>query len=947
MSPFRSIKGKLLLFALCIALIPISVGTTANYLNARRALKRQITQDLTAVAEGRKAHVVAFLEAKKGRTVDFSSDGFIRDRLEEISAEESLTLKKDISTGLNAHLLSNKKPLDPYIEGIEVVDMDGRVVAATHETMLGQDMSGQSVAFARVVDKDYTETCVGQPHFTPYLDANTICIAAPITSRKSGDTIGVIVNHYNMAFLNEVTTNRTGMGETGEVVLGQRKGDDIVFLNSLLYAPDAPLNLTVPLDSTQARPMRLALEGGSGAVIAPDYRGVDVVAAYQDIPSMDWGLVAKIDKWEAFAPLKWLGIVALAIWLITAAAAASVAFFFAFSFSRPINRLRDTTDRFAAGDLKARAKITRRDEIGKLARSFDNMAGELEGEIAERERREIDLRKLSLVVEQSPNLVVITDSKGKIEYVNPTFTQVTGYTPEEAVGQTPRILRSGKVSRLEYKELWKTITSGNDWRGEFCNRKKNGDLYWESKFISPTRNDEGTITHFISVGEDITERRRAEETIHQMAYYDLVTGLPNRTLFNDRLGVAIAHAHRGKEKLTVMFLDLDQFKVINDTLGHGVGDQLLKAVGERLERCLREGDTVARQGGDEFTILLPGARHEEDAFNVARKVLETIKKPFLIGNHELNITTSIGIVLYPDDGGDAESLLRNADAAMYHAKEQGRDNYQHYTKALHVKVSRKLSLEGRLRHALEREEFVLYYQPLVDINTGRIVGAEALIRWRHPEEGLIPPGEFIPAAESTGLIVPISDWVLRTACLQNKAWRSENLPSIRMSINLSAHTFRRQDFTKDFKAVLDETGVSPHSLEVEITESAIMQNVEANIHKLQALNRLGVQIAIDDFGTGYSSLSYLKRFPIQTLKIDRSFVGDATTNPDDAAIVRAIVAMAKTLNLKVIAEGVETEEQLAFIRDLQCEEMQGYLFSRPVPADEFKGMLRQDKRLSV
>ncbi|MEE9558419.1 MAG: diguanylate cyclase, partial [Candidatus Brocadiales bacterium] len=595
MSPFRSIKGKLLIFSLCISLIPIAVITNVYYLNARSALRRQIMQDMTAIAESKKAHVIEFLEAKRGRTVDFSSDGFIRDSLEKINLGEFP--KQDNVIALNRHLLRNKKPLDPYIEGIEVVDMDGRVVAATHGTLIGQDISVKNVAFRRARDKGYTETCFGQPHYTPYLDADTICIATPITTRRGVDTIGMILNHYNMAFLNKITANRAGMGDTGEVVLGQRKGDDIVFLNSLLYAPDAPLNLSVPFDSTQAEPIRLALEGGSEAVIAPDYRDVNVVAAYEYIPSMDWGLVAKIDESEAFAPLKWLSMVALIVGLVSAAAVTSIALFFAFSFSRPINRLRDATDRFAAGDLKARAKITRRDEIGKLARSFDNMAGELESEITARERREVELRKLSLVVEQSPNLVVITDAEGRIEYVNPRFTQVTGYTPEEVVEQNLRILQSGKVSQREYKDLWETITSGGNWHGVFCNRKKNGELYWESKFISPTRNDEGTITHFISVSEDVTERKRAEKTMHQMAYYDPVTGLPNRTLFNDRLGVAITQAHRRKEKLAVMFLDLDQFKVINDTLGHGVGDLLLKAVGERLKRCLREGDTVARQGG--------------------------------------------------------------------------------------------------------------------------------------------------------------------------------------------------------------------------------------------------------------------------------------------------------------------------------------------------------------
>ncbi len=963
MSPFRSIKGKLLIFTLCISLIPIAIIMTMGYFHARHTIKRETLEWMTSVAASRKLYAVSLVDAKKARTIDFSSDGFIRDSLEEIEREGFLG--QETVNALNRHLLVNKMPLDPYIAAIEVVDRDGRVVAATSEAMIGRNISDQDI-FTQVIDEVYSRAYVGRAHTSPFLDIKEIDISAPLTSRRGVETIGVIINHYDLTFLNEIVVDRTGMGKTGEVLLGDRRGDDIVFLTSLRYVPDAPLTLQIPIDSSQAEPMRLALEGGSGALIVSDYkrdvkekyyrrasskgvltvydyRGVEVVAAYHYMRSLDWGLVAKIDETEVFAPLKTLGIVALIVGLISAAAVACIAISFAISASRPIKKLTEATRKFAGGDLAQRVDIRRKDEIGELAQGFNAMAGGLEEEISKRERRELELRKLSLVVEHSPNMVIITDPEGTIEYVNPKFTQVTGYAPEEAVGKTPRILKSGRTSLEEYKRLWETIKSGKDWRGIFCNRRKDGEIYWESVFISPVKDAEGVITNFIAVKEDVTERRKTEETIHKMAYYDPLTGLPNRILFNDRLTLAIAHARRYKQMVAVMFLDLDRFKDVNDTLGHTVGDQLLKHVAERLKGSVREDDTVARLGGDEFTLLLPGVANVEDASKVAEKIIKTTRRPFKVDGHELYITTSIGVALYPDDGLNSEDLLRNADAAMYHAKEEGRDNCQFYVPTFHAKASERVELESGLHGALEREEFVIHYQPQVDIGSKRIVGVEALLRWRHPRRGLLAPGEFISAAENTGLIVPIGEWVLRKACAQNKAWQDAGIARIRMAVNLSPRQFQQPNLVDMVSQVLKETGLNPQLLELEITEGATMQNIETAIDKLFSLNALGVRIAIDDFGTGYSSLGYLKRFPIHTLKVAQYFMHGIPKDPDVVAIVTAVIAMAKGLKLKVIAEGVETEEQLEFLKRLGCEEMQGYLFSKPLTAEAFKDMLAQEK----
>ncbi len=439
---------------------------------------------------------------------------------------------------------------------------------------------------------------------------------------------------------------------------------------------------------------------------------------------------------------------------------------------------------------------------------------------------------------------------------------------------------------------------------------------------------------------DITERKRAEERIRSLAYHDTLTGLPNRLLFADRLGLAVAQAHRQGQKLAVLFLDLDGFKVINDSLGHSLGDRMLEVVAERIQRALREGDTVARLGGDEFTLLLPGISRAEDAPKVAEKILETLRQPIPIDGREFFVTGSIGISLYPDDGNDPETLVRNADAAMYRAKDRGRDTYQLYAAAMNATAVERLSLESSLRKALAQGALRLHYQPLLDLATGKIYGVEALLRWERPGRGLVFPDEFIPLAELTGLIIPIGPWVWRTACSQVKQWHDRGHGALRLAVNLSARQFQQPDIAAQVTRALEETGFPPTHLDLEITESYAMQNPEFAIQTLRELKAVGLSLSIDDFGVGYSSLSYLKRLPIDTLKVDRSFVRDITTDPDDAAIVTAVIAMARTLELTVVAEGVETEEQRAFLAAQGCDRAQGYLWSRAVPAEECEKLLR-------
>ena len=439
--------------------------------------------------------------------------------------------------------------------------------------------------------------------------------------------------------------------------------------------------------------------------------------------------------------------------------------------------------------------------------------------------------------------------------------------------------------------------------------------------------------------QELSERKRIEEILRYLAYHDPLTDLPNRSLFNDRLSIALSQAQRNISKLAVLFLDLDYFKQVNDTLGHDMGDQFLKSIANRLSSLLRKGDTIARIGGDEFTILLPDINKTEDAGKIAQKIIDTMKEPWHLGNHEFHITTSIGIALYPVDGEDIESLLKNADAAMYQAKEMGRNNFQYYTPAMNAMSLHRLELENNLRRALDRDEFIIYYQPLVELTTSKIIGMEALIRWQHPQWGLISPNDFIPVAEDTGLIVFIGEWVLRTACAQNKAWQDAGCPPMRINVNLSARQFQQKNLVQRISKILMETQLDPRWLELEITESVAMKDVEFSGKMLYELRKMGITIAIDDFGTGYSSLSYLNRLPIDMIKIDRSFIRDISSDPDDATIVSTIIVLAQNLKMRVTAEGVETQEQLQFLQNHQCNEMQGYLFSRPLPVDELSSLL--------
>lgn len=556
--------------------------------------------------------------------------------------------------------------------------------------------------------------------------------------------------------------------------------------------------------------------------------------------------------------------------------------------------------------------------------------------IVNQRRAEQAQRLAANVFAASTSAICITDADERIVSINPALTVITGYCLHEIVGQTPRLFSAGHRNDSSGHEMWSRVAAHGLWQGEVWNRRKNGEVFPAWLTITSVTNSDGAVTHYTGSFEDISERKRSEEHIHFLAHHDALTRLPNRTLLEDRIRQAIAKSRRDGTRTAVLFLDLDRFKLINDTLGHNTGDQLLTRVAERLKDLLRETETVARLGGDEFIIVIPGLADIERAAHVAQRILDVIAAPQVIDERPLHVTPSIGISIYPDDGEDVPTLLRNADTAMYHAKERGRNNFKFFTQDMNQAVQERVSIESDLRSAIERQEFVLFYQPLVDCRSGAVSGMEALIRWNHPRHGLVPPDRFIAVAEETGLIIPIGAWVLREACRQAKCWHDAGHNGLRISVNLSARQLRQADLCQQISATLAEFGLPPSSLELELTESLLVDDPTTATAWLQTLAELGIRMAIDDFGTGHSSLAYLKCFPVARLKIDRSFVRDLSTDANDAAIVRAIVAMAKSLQIDVIAEGVETVEQLRFLEAQGCFEVQGYLFSRPRPAGDFE-----------
>lgn len=591
--------------------------------------------------------------------------------------------------------------------------------------------------------------------------------------------------------------------------------------------------------------------------------------------------------------------------------------------------------------------------IKKRQLEFDNLAMQTKLKESEKLHR--------YIVNKSPDIIYMLDAEGRFTFVNKRLESLLGFKKQEILGRHyTEIIHKDDQSKAQFTFNERRTHNRGSMNMELRLKCKDDDdgKYFNTRVLPIEINAVGVYSDSLlnrknnkkfigtyGIARDISDRIQAEEIIRFQAYHDMLTRLPNRTLLKDRLNQAISQAKRHNSKLAVLFLDLDRFKVVNDTLGHMIGDQLLQAVSMRLKKCVREGDTLARIGGDEFTLLLPEVHDHTDSEHVAQKIISALHTPFSIDGHEFFVSTSIGIAHYPDDGHTMEALIKHADIAMYHIKGNGKNGYQFYADNMNEVYSRHMSLENDIRRALQDNQFRIVYQPQINIETGEIFAMEALIRWEHPRRGTIVPCEFISLAEETGLIQPIGEWVLRNACKDLQHWRAAGLTTVRIAVNLSANQLEDDNIVETVINILDEHDIPSHKLEIEITENILMKDIENGINKLNQLSRHGVKIAIDDFGTGYSSLNYLKKLPIDTLKIDRSFIHDMENNDEDSSIIRAIIAMAKGLNLNIISEGVETREQLEQLKKWRCENMQGFLFSRPIKEADAMNILK-DSRLS-
>ncbi|MDA3869185.1 MAG: EAL domain-containing protein [Gammaproteobacteria bacterium] len=960
-----TLRAKLLTAFLMIVMSSLGVLTLLDGRIMQETLSKSAQQSLTSAS----------------RVYANRLDEFNRVHISSIKAESSLPSIVNAVAKIKSDSLQNRRELlralqskqNSMVTSYAILNTNGVNVADTRKNNIGMDESTAPYFLEAINTKEpYYSSVVFDDN-----DEALIYFSSPIIDAK-GAIAGVLRASHKAEVLERIIMSARGLAGQGsfailldenllrlvhgrrndlQYTLAEKLSDDkIETLHQQKRIPSVISNNDAE-DPIWLEGVRSA--AGSANLLEANFYGLGTVpylASVVKLESTPWSLIFAQPQDVFLQPMD----EQLSSSLILAATIAVVVILIMLGVTQfllgPIRRLTDVVQTIGKGDFKVIANVEADDEVGGLAKAFNSMTlninelvVNLESEIEQHKLTADHLRKLSQAIEHSPVLVMITDLKGEIEYVNPQFCKVTGYSAEEVIGKNPRFLSSGSTPSQQYASMWNAMQEDRIWSGEIYNKKKNGQCYWENMTISPVKNVAGVKTHYLAIKEDITLRKDYEDRLLYQASYDKLTDLPNRSLAYDRLQHALATATRMKKHVAVMYLDFDHFKNINDTLGHAAGDKFLIKMAGRLTGCVRDVDTVARLGGDEFLIVLAEignddseGEHEYEAFiqQKTREILERVSQPCTIDNMEFSVTVSIGVALYPRDGDDPHMLLRNADTAMYRSKSKGRNTFELFSPEMSDTVFQRLEIETRLRYALENKKFNLKYQPLMAAHSRKIVGAEALIRWEDEELGKVSPEIFIPFAEESGLIVGIGEWVLDTACRDIRQLQDEGYGTdFYFAINLSSRQIRDKDFSGLIAAMLIKHGISGDCLELEITERLLMKDVPEVVTTLNSFKEMKVRLSIDDFGTGYSSLSYLKRFPFDVLKIDQSFVRDIGKNADDTALCEAIIAMAHSLGLSLIAEGVETREQYEFLRERGTEIVQGYYMGKPTDFAEFRELL--------
>lgn len=801
-------------------------------------------------------------------------------------------------------------------------------------------------------------------------EAPAAFIATPVMDGSR--MLGTLAIQISQGSVDKLTSDFSGLWETGEVVIAQSAGGDAVIVAPLRTSQAKPMQLKVARDAGVV--LFDALNGNNGVGVRRDYRGQEVLAAWGYLPRTRWGIVVKIDTAEAFRPIKRMQQWSVALLMVIIVLVGFVALWLGRSIVRPIKILTQLSGEIADGYLRKRIPPhTANDELGDLAQSFNQMANNLEQsqntllaereglagmvqqrtaeleetnvhllqEIAEHNASKEELLLAQTVYQSTAQGIVVTDRENKIISVNPAFCRITGYSSEELIGRKPGFNKSGYHNAEFFRDMWLAIRQDGHWEGEVWDRRKNGEAFPVWLSISAVRDKQGNIHRHIGVLSDISEQKEAQKTIHFQANFDELTGLPNRRLFRDRLDQEIKKARRNSAQVALLYIDLDNFKEINDTLGHAQGDNLLREAAQRIQGNLREVDTVARLGGDEFTVVLPYIKSNREVDIVAQKIIDSLAMPFELGSDLGYVSASMGITIFPFDGNENAALLQNADQAMYESKRLGKNRFSYYTPTMQEASLQRLQLSNELRLALQHNELEMYFQPIHCLASSELVKAEALIRWHRPAGKFVGPDVFINLAEEIGLIGEIGLFAFRSSVHQVRVWEEICQRPVSVAINLSPRQIsgRQTDFDS-WLTLLHEAGVPAKSITLEITEGTLLDDNPEVRSKISRLREAGCSVALDDFGTGYSSLSYLKKMDVDFLKVDKSFIRDLALDKDDFALVEAIIVMAHKLGIQVIAEGVETAEQRDILKQIGCDFVQGYFYAKPMPPLEFINYLK-------